>query len=95
MEPAGADDLTPIFPMSLISQEASPDSGGRDPGAGARRLASCGGRRRSSAPTASSARWYAARIYYKYEGGSPAGSHKPNSAVAQAYANKQAGSAGW
>jgi tryptophan synthase beta chain len=32
-----------------------------------------------------------ARIYYKYEGVSPAGSHKPNSAVAQAYANKEAG----
>lgn len=32
-----------------------------------------------------------AHIYYKYEGASPAGSHKPNSAVAQAYYNKQAG----
>ena len=32
-----------------------------------------------------------AHIYYKYEGVSPAGSHKPNSAVAQAYANKEAG----
>lgn len=32
-----------------------------------------------------------AKIYYKYEGVSPAGSHKPNSAVAQAYYNKQAG----
>ncbi|HFQ82174.1 MAG TPA: TrpB-like pyridoxal phosphate-dependent enzyme [Desulfobacterales bacterium] len=32
-----------------------------------------------------------ARIYYKYEGVSPAGSHKPNSAVAQAYYNKEAG----
>jgi pyridoxal-phosphate dependent TrpB-like enzyme len=32
-----------------------------------------------------------ARIYYKYEGGSPAGSHKPNTAVAQAWYNQQAG----
>ena len=32
-----------------------------------------------------------AHIYYKYEGASPAGSHKPNTAVAQAYYNKQAG----
>ena len=32
-----------------------------------------------------------ARIYFKYEGGSPAGSHKPNSAVAQAYYNAEAG----
>src|SRR5207244_12711335 len=32
-----------------------------------------------------------ARIYYKYEGVSPAGSHKPNTAVAQAFYNKEAG----
>ena len=32
-----------------------------------------------------------ARIYYKYEGGSPSGSHKPNTAVAQAYYNKEVG----
>ena len=32
-----------------------------------------------------------AHIYYKYEGVSPAGSHKPNTAVAQAFYNKQAG----
>src|SRR3712207_3088591 len=32
-----------------------------------------------------------ARIYYKYEGGSPAGSHKPNTAIAQAYENARAG----
>src|SRR4030042_861558 len=32
-----------------------------------------------------------AKIYYKYEGTSPAGSHKPNTAVAQAYYNKKAG----
>src|SRR5262245_64655772 len=32
-----------------------------------------------------------ARIYYKYEGVSPAGSHKPNTAVAQAFYNKDAG----
>ena len=32
-----------------------------------------------------------ARIYYKYEGVSPTGSHKPNTAVAQAYYNKQEG----
>jgi tryptophan synthase beta chain len=32
-----------------------------------------------------------ARIFYKYEGVSPAGSHKPNTAVAQAYYNREAG----
>ena len=91
MEPAGPDDLTPIFPMSLIGQEVSGDPEVEIPDAvrdayrlwrptplyRARRL-----ERELDTP---------ARIYYKYEGVSPAGSHKPNSAVAQAYANKEAG----
>jgi tryptophan synthase beta chain len=91
MEPAGPDDLTPIFPMSLIAQEVSTDPEVEIPEPvreayklwrptplfRARRL-----ERELDTP---------ARIYYKYEGVSPAGSHKPNSAVAQAYANKEAG----
>src|SRR3954471_23315784 len=91
MEPAGPPDLTPIFPMALIEQEVSPEpevaipEGVREayklwrptPLFRARRL-----ERELDTP---------AHIYYKYEGVSPAGSHKPNSAVAQAYANKEAG----
>jgi len=91
MEPAGPDDLTPIFPMALIGQEVSAEpeveipEPVRDvyklwrptPLYRAHRL-----ERELDTP---------ARIYYKYEGVSPAGSHKPNSAVAQAYANKEAG----
>jgi tryptophan synthase beta chain len=91
MEPAGPPDLTPIFPMSLIEQEVSPETEVEIPDAvreayklwrptplyRALRLERELGTR--------------ARIYYKYEGVSPAGSHKPNSAVAQAYANKEAG----
>jgi tryptophan synthase beta chain len=91
MEPAGPDDLTPIFPMELIGQEVSMEpeveipEQVRDvyrlwrptPLYRAYRL-----ERLLETP---------ARIYYKYEGVSPAGSHKPNSAVAQAYANKEAG----
>jgi tryptophan synthase beta chain len=91
MEPAGPDDLTPIFPMELIGQEVSMDAEVEIPEAvrevyrlwrptplyRARRLEQA-----LDTP---------ARIYYKYEGVSPAGSHKPNSAVAQAYANKEAG----
>src|SRR5918992_997697 len=91
MQPAGPEDLTPIFPMSLIAQEVSAEpeieipEPVRDalklwrptPLHRARRL-----ERELDTP---------ARIYYKYEGISPAGSHKPNSAVAQAYANKEAG----
>jgi len=91
MEPAGPDDLTPIFPMELIGQEVSMEPEVEIPEQvrevyrlwrptplyRAHRL-----ERALDTP---------ARIYYKYEGVSPAGSHKPNSAVAQAYANKEAG----
>ena len=90
-EPAGPDDLTPIFPMGLIQQEVATDPEVEIPDEvrdvyrrwrpsplfRARRL-----ERELDTP---------AHIYYKYEGGSPAGSHKPNSAVPQAYENKQAG----
>jgi tryptophan synthase beta chain len=91
MQPAGPDDLTPIFPMALIGQEVSAEPEVEIPDAvreayklwrptplyRALRL-----ERELGTP---------ARIYYKYEGGSPAGSHKPNTAVAQAYENAQAG----
>jgi tryptophan synthase beta chain len=91
MQPAGPDDLTPIFPTELIGQEVSADAEVEIPEPvreiyklwrptplfRAHRL-----ERELDTP---------ARIYYKYEGVSPAGSHKPNSAVAQAYANKEAG----
>src|SRR3954471_411013 len=90
-QPAGPDDLTPIFPMGLIMQEVSPEPEIAIPDAvrdayrlwrptplyRAHRL-----ERALDTP---------ARIFYKYEGGSPAGSHKPNTAVAQAYENAQAG----
>ena len=90
-EPAGPDDLAPLFPMDLIGQEVSAEPEVEIPEAvrdayklwrptplyRARRL-----EQELDTP---------ARIYYKYEGVSPAGSHKPNSAVAQAYANKEAG----
>src|SRR5206468_879268 len=85
----GPQDLAPLFPMELIKQEVSrerwieiPDEV-RDilklwrpsPLFRARRLEKALGT--------------PARIYYKYEGVSPAGSHKPNTAVAQAYYNKK------
>src|SRR5947208_8347715 len=90
-QPAGPDDLSPIFPMGLIMQEVSPEpeveipEEVRDayklwrptPLHRARRLEQA-----LDTP---------ARIYYKYEGTSPAGSHKPNTAVAQAFENAQAG----
>src|SRR5262249_1734007 len=90
-EPAGPDDLAAIFPMGLIEQEVStePDieipEEVRDvyrlwrptPLLRARRL-----EREPDTP---------AHVYYKYEGVSPAGSHKPNTAVAQAFYNREAG----
>src|SRR5438445_24571 len=87
--PIGPQDLAPLFPMELIKQEVSqqrwieiPDEI-RDvyrlwrpsPLYRARRLEKALGT--------------SAHIYYKYEGVSPAGSHKPNTAVAQAYYNKK------
>src|SRR3954451_16550486 len=90
-QPAGPEDLAPLFPMALIEQEMSPEPMIAIPDAvrdayrlwrptplyRARRLEQALGT--------------PAKIFYKYEGGSPAGSHKPNTAVAQAYENAQAG----
>jgi len=90
-KPVGPDDLSPLFPMSLIAQEVSTEREIEIPGPvrdvyrqwrptplfRARRL-----EKALDTP---------ARIYYKYEGVSPAGSHKPNTAVAQAFYNKEAG----
>jgi tryptophan synthase beta chain len=89
--PVGPDDLAPLFPMALIEQEVSQQRYIDIPGEvldvyrlwrpsplyRARRL-----ERALDTP---------ARIYYKYEGVSPAGSHKPNTAVAQAFYNASEG----
>lgn len=90
-QPIGPGDLAPLFPMELILQEVSQEREIEIPGPvravyrqwrpsplfRARRLEQALGT--------------PARIYYKYEGVSPAGSHKPNTAVAQAFYNKEAG----
>jgi tryptophan synthase beta chain len=90
-EPAGPDDLTPIFPMGLIAQEVSMEPEVEIPEAvreayGLWRPTPLYRARRLEAALGTPA-----RIYYKYEGVSPAGSHKPNTAVPQAYENAQAG----
>jgi tryptophan synthase beta chain len=90
-EPAGPDDLTPIFPMGLIGQEVSPDPEIEIPEEVRRAYALW-----RPTPLHRARRFEreldtSARIYYKYEGTSPAGSHKPNTAVAQAYENATAG----
>ena len=90
-KPVGPDDLAPLFPMELIMQEVTTEreipipepvrevyrQWRPSPLYRARRLEKV-----LQTP---------AKIYYKYEGVSPAGSHKPNTAVAQAFYNKQAG----
>src|SRR5437016_11628337 len=90
-EPAGPDDLTPIFPMGLIQQEVATDPEVEIPD----EVRDVYKRWRPSplfrAHRLERALDTPAHIYYKYEGGSPAGSHKPNSAVPQAFENKKAG----
>jgi len=91
LQPAGPEDLAPLFPMALIEQEVSAERYIDIPGGvldvlrlwrpsplfRARRL-----EKLLDTP---------AKIFYKYEGVSPAGSHKPNTAVPQAYYNHQEG----
>jgi tryptophan synthase beta chain len=91
LQPIGPDDLAPLFPMELILQEVSTEreidipEPVRDiyrlwrpsPLVRAHRLEKALGT--------------PAKIFYKYEGVSPAGSHKPNTAVAQAFYNREAG----
>src|SRR5512141_3471674 len=90
-KPVSPDDLTPLFPMPLIEQEVSAQreipipEAVRDiytlwrptPMFRALRLEQALGTK--------------SKIYYKYEGVSPAGSHKPNTSIPQAYYNKMAG----
>ncbi len=90
-QPITLEDMVPLFPVSLIEQEMSKEKWIKIPGEvldiyriwrptpliRARRL-----EKYLNTP---------AKIYYKYEGVSPTGSHKPNSAIAQAYYNKKEG----
>ncbi|HEX5511932.1 MAG TPA: TrpB-like pyridoxal phosphate-dependent enzyme [Actinomycetales bacterium] len=90
-EPVGPDDLAPLFPPALIAQEVS---GERyidipEPVQDVYRLWRPSPLYR--AHRLERALGTPARIYYKYEGVSPAGSHKPNTAVPQAYYNAEAG----
>ncbi len=91
MQPVSPDDLLPLFPMQLIEQEVTQERWvpipeevldiyslwRPTPMYRARRLEEAIGTR--------------SKIYYKYEGTSPAGSHKPNTSIPQAFYNKQAG----
>lgn len=90
-QPVGPDDLAPLFPMALILQEVSGDSHIDIPGEIIDVYRLWRPTPLHRAVNLEKALDTPARIYYKYEGGSPAGSHKPNTAVAQAFYNAQEG----
>jgi tryptophan synthase beta chain len=89
--PVGPDDLAPIFPMSLIEQEVSTQRWIDIPEPVMERLLLWRPTPLYRAGRLEQFLRTPAHIYYKHEGFSPAGSHKPNTAVAQAYYNKEAG----
>src|SRR5436309_2460828 len=90
-QPIGPGDLAPLFPMELIKQVVATDREIEipDPVRDAYKLYRPSPLHR--ARRLEKALDTPAHIYYKYEGGSPSGSHKPNTALAQAYFNKAEG----
>ncbi|MEX1125877.1 MAG: TrpB-like pyridoxal phosphate-dependent enzyme [Acidimicrobiia bacterium] len=90
-EPVGPDDLAPLFPMDLILQEVSQDRFIEIPEEVREVYRMWRPTPLYRAKNLEKMIGGPARIYYKYEGVSPAGSHKPNTAVAQAYYNAKAG----
>ena len=91
MDPVGPDDLMPLFPIDLIMQEVSTERYIDIPGGVLDVYRQWRPSPLFRAHRLEQALGTPARIYYKYEGVSPAGSHKPNTSVPQAYYNKKAG----
>ena len=90
-EPVGPEDLAPLFPMALIAQEVSTEPAVDIPGPVLDVLSLWRPTPLVRATRLEQALGTPARIYYKDESVSPAGSHKPNTAVPQAYFNKAEG----
>ncbi len=90
-QPITPDDMTPIFPENLVMQEFSPERWVEIPEPIREIYALWRPTPLLRAVRLEKELQTPAHIYYKYEGVSPAGSHKPNTAVAQAYYNKVAG----
>lgn len=93
LRPCGPEDFAPLFPMSLIAQEVSAERYIDIPEPVREVLELW-----RPSPLFRASRWEKAlnlpdnvKIFYKYEGGSPSGSHKTNTAVPQIYYNKEAG----
>lgn len=91
LQPLGPDDLAPLFPMSLIMQEVTTEREVEIPQPVREVYKQWRPSPLYRARRLEKALQTPARIYYKYEGVSPAGSHKPNTAVPQAFYNKEAG----
>jgi len=90
-EPIGPADLAPLFPDAIIGQEVSTEREIDIPEPVAEVLRQWRPSPLYRARRLEKALDTPARIYYKYEGVSPSGSHKPNTAVAQAFYNREAG----
>ncbi|MDD9206462.1 TrpB-like pyridoxal phosphate-dependent enzyme [Georgenia sp. 10Sc9-8] len=90
-EPLTPEDLAPLFPMALIEQEVTTERYVEIPQAVREVYAMWRPAPLHRAHRLERALGSRARIYYKYEGVSPVGSHKPNTAVAQAYYNAAEG----
>ncbi len=90
-KPIGPEALAPIFPMSLIEQEVSAERWIAIPEAVREAYRLYRPSPMFRAHRLEAALGTPARIYYKYEGVSPAGSHKVNTSIPQAYYNKEAG----
>ena len=90
-QPIGPADLAPLFPMELIKQVVSTDREIEIPDEVRRAYALYRPSPLYRAHRLEQALDTPAHIYYKYEGGSPSGSHKPNTALPQAYYNKAEG----
>src|SRR5512134_23707 len=90
-QPVGPGDLTPIFPMALIEQEVSTKRWIDIPEEVMNLYTLWRPSPLFRAHRLEAALKTPAKIYYKYEGVSPAGSHKPNTSVPQAFYNKKAG----
>ncbi len=90
-KPVTPDDLAPLFPMSLIEQEVASQRFIPIPEEVRKIYALWRPAPMYRARRLEAALGTGSRIYYKYEGVSPAGSHKPNTSIPQAYYNKMAG----
>jgi tryptophan synthase beta chain len=91
LQPVGPDDLAPLFPMELIGQEVSEDAEIPIPEEVLELYNLWRPTPLFRAHRLEQAIGTSSRIFYKYEGVSPPGSHKPNTAVAQAFYNKKEG----